>query len=258
MAKRRNVAIGLLGTTLDQGKYSKRWERWRPSVALCQHEDLLINRFELLYQLKYTGLAERIRRDVGQISPETEVRLQRVEFDDPWDFEEVYGALHDFAREYPFDPDREDYLINITTGSHVAQICLFLLAESHRMPGRIIQESPPPRSRRQEEGTYRIIDLYEHRSADGRMLRLAFDRVAPWARRPETFPYWKDDPGRLHGRTYVSYFEVLNARWPNPDASAMLEDLRPLTASHSAPQMTFTHGGPLDDDPYGLRGRRKL
>ncbi|MHC4250417.1 MAG: alginate lyase family protein [Planctomycetota bacterium] len=99
-------------------------------------------------------------------------------------------------------------------------------------------------------------DLYEHRSADGRTLRLAFDRVAPWARRPETFPYWKDDPGRLHGRTYVSYFEVLNARWPNPDASAMLEDLRPLTASHSAPQMTFTHGGLLDDDPYGLRGRR--
>ena len=24
---------------------------------------------------------------------------------DPWDFEEVYGALHDFARGYPFETD---------------------------------------------------------------------------------------------------------------------------------------------------------
>jgi len=159
MARRKNVAIGLLGTTLDQGKHSNRWEKWRPSVALCQHEDLLVDRFELLYQLKSTSLAERIKRDIGQISPKTEVRLHRVEFDDPWDFEEVYGALHDFAREYPFDPDKEDYLINITTGTHVAQICLFLLAESHRIPANIIQESPPPRRRSGGTGTYRIIDL---------------------------------------------------------------------------------------------------
>jgi transcriptional regulatory protein RtcR len=159
MARRRNVVIGLLGITLDQGKHSNRWEKWRPSVALCQHDDLLIDRFELLHQRRASSLAERIKRDIGQISPETEVRLHRVEFDDPWDFEEVYGALHDFAREYPFDTDREDYLVNITTGTHVAQICLFLLAESHRIPADIIQESPPPRRRSNETGTYRIIDL---------------------------------------------------------------------------------------------------
>ncbi len=27
----------------------KRWERWRPTVALCQQEDLLVDRLELLY-----------------------------------------------------------------------------------------------------------------------------------------------------------------------------------------------------------------
>jgi transcriptional regulatory protein RtcR len=34
--------------------------------------------------------------------------------------------LHDLARGYPFDPDAEEYLVHITTGTHVAQICLFL------------------------------------------------------------------------------------------------------------------------------------
>lgn len=34
------------------------------------------------------------------------------------------GSLHDFARDYPFRPDDEDYLVHITTGTHVQQICL--------------------------------------------------------------------------------------------------------------------------------------
>ena len=59
------------------------------------------------------------------------MKLIEFELDDPWDFEQVYGALHDFARGYDFDTEREDYLVHITTGTHVAQICMFLLTESH-------------------------------------------------------------------------------------------------------------------------------
>ena len=28
-------------------------------------------------------------------------------FDDTWDFEEVYGRLHDFARDYAFDTEKK-------------------------------------------------------------------------------------------------------------------------------------------------------
>jgi transcriptional regulatory protein RtcR len=35
-----------------------------------------------------------------------------------------------------------DYLIHITTGTHVAQICLFLLTEARWFPGRLLQCSP--------------------------------------------------------------------------------------------------------------------
>ena len=51
--------------------------------------------------------------------PETEVRLVDLKMDDPRDFEQVYGALHEFARAYEFDTEREEYLIHITTGTHV-------------------------------------------------------------------------------------------------------------------------------------------
>jgi transcriptional regulatory protein RtcR len=152
------VAIGLLGPTLDNVPGYDRWSKWRPTIALCQHEDLLISRLELLFQKKYQTLAETVISDIAATSPETVVRTFATEFSNPWDFQEVYSALHDFARAYPFDTDREEYLIHITTGTHVAQICMFLLTESRHFPGKLVQTSPPKRGT-YPVGAYEIIDL---------------------------------------------------------------------------------------------------
>lgn len=153
------VVIGLLGPALDRGAGPDRWSQWRPTVSLCQHEELLISRMELIHDPKYSALAEIAAEDIRSVSPETQVRLNRMTFRDPWDFEEVYGKLHDFARRYEFDTEREDYLIHVTTGTHVAQICLFLLTESRHLPGRLIQSSPPRRRSSGSPGNYAIIDL---------------------------------------------------------------------------------------------------
>ena len=134
------VVIGFLGTQLDYGgRGTARWDKWRPSVALCQQDDLPIHRLELLHDQRSQGLAERIRQDIAAVSPETEFRSREIEQRDPWDFEEVYTTLHDFARAYPFDTENEDYLVHITTGTHVAQICWFLLAEARFLPARLLQ-----------------------------------------------------------------------------------------------------------------------
>jgi len=156
---KRTVVLGMLGPTLDGGKGTARWERWRPSVAVCQHEDLLVHRFELLHQPRFAGLAETIVGDLKRVSPETEVRPVPIEIGDAWDFEAMYAALHDFARAYPFAPEREDYLVHITTGTHVAQICMFLLTESRHFPGRLLQTSPSRREAAGAQGTFAIIDL---------------------------------------------------------------------------------------------------
>ena len=80
--------------------------------------------------------------------------------------EAFYGASHDFARGYPFNTEREEYLIHITTGTaSIAQICMFLLVETRRFPGRLLQTSPPRGGgsrdalARKRVGEYTIIDL---------------------------------------------------------------------------------------------------
>lgn len=156
--KPRRVVIGLLGTTLDIGRGDNRWDRWRPTVSLCQQEDLAVDRFELLHPESGQALARQVAADIVQVSPHTDVRLHVVSPSDPWDFEEVYTALHDFAAAYTFDQEHEEYLVHITTGTHVAQICLFLLTETRRFPAKLIQSGPRVRTN-DPAGVYRIIDL---------------------------------------------------------------------------------------------------
>src|ERR1043165_9654270 len=136
MTHRPRVAIGFLGTTLDVGKGSVRWERWRPTVGLCQQDDWPVDRLELIHQPKVVDLTAQIMKDIGSISPETTVRPWPIEIRDPWDFEQVYAAVFDFARQYPFQPKKEDSLAHTTTATHLAQICLFLLTESRHFPAK--------------------------------------------------------------------------------------------------------------------------
>jgi transcriptional regulatory protein RtcR len=141
--RKKTVVIGLLGTTLDRGgQRHDRWQRWRPTVAVCQHEDFLVDRLELLVPPRSEQLAGQIIADIASVSPDTEVRQHVLELADPWDFSEVYAKLGDFADGYRWHADREDYYLHITTGTHVAQICLFLLCETRAMPARLLQSSP--------------------------------------------------------------------------------------------------------------------
>ncbi len=150
----RNVVIGFLGTQLDMGKRRD----WRPSVQLCTHEGFPVDRLELIHDGAHYHLAAQVAAAIGKTAPETEVRLVRMDMADPWDFQEVYGKLYDFAADYGFDEDRERYHVHLTTGTHVAQICWFLLTESRHIPARLIQTGPP-RGPETPSGTLDVIDL---------------------------------------------------------------------------------------------------
>ena len=157
--RKDKVVIGFLGTQLDSGKGAGRWEKWRPTVSLVQHEDVVIERLELLYTPPHRELAHQVRADMATASPETSVNLVPLPIADPWDFGEVYAQLYDWTQAYRFDTEREEYWTHITTGTHVAQICLFLLVESRRIPGVLVQTSPPKRQRIGDPGSYTLIDL---------------------------------------------------------------------------------------------------
>jgi transcriptional regulatory protein RtcR len=156
---KRKVVIGFLGTQLDSGLSNTRWEKWRPTVSLAQHDDLQIDRLELMHDVRNLALAQRVQADIAQLSPTTKVRLIEMNLANPWDFGEVYGALYDWVGRYAFDTDKEDYWAHITTGTHVAQICMFLLVEARFIPGVLLQSAPPRGRQREGAGSYELIDL---------------------------------------------------------------------------------------------------
>jgi transcriptional regulatory protein RtcR len=160
---RKTVVIGLLGSTLDAGHGDARWRRWRPTVGVCQQPDFRVDRFELLIQPQAEPLARQVVADIRHASPHTEVRTSVLSLASPWDFSEVYEALDAFAEAYSWRAS-EDYYLHITTGTHVAQICLFLLCETRAIPGMLLQSSPGPGGRAAQRagevaGRIDVIDL---------------------------------------------------------------------------------------------------
>ena len=141
--QKTRVAFGILGTTLDRGAgKGKRSKGWRPTVSLCAQPDFPIDRLELVMGHDARSLARAVEHDIREISPRTQVVPHLVSFNDPWDLEEVYDVFADIAQRYTFDVDREEYFVHISTGTHVAQICLFLLTESRFFPAKLIQTGP--------------------------------------------------------------------------------------------------------------------
>ncbi|MGP4971888.1 RNA repair transcriptional activator RtcR [Psychrobacter aquimaris] len=155
----KTAVIGFLGTTLDNGFNDKRWQRWRPSVSLCLHDDLLVDELHILYSKRDKRLFNVIVDDVAQVSADTKVIGHRVTLASPWDFADVYAELYDFVTGFAFREDT-DYLLHLTTGTHVAQICWFLLVEAGFLPADLIQTSPCPKPDQYDpRGRYQIIDL---------------------------------------------------------------------------------------------------
>jgi len=159
---KRTVVISFLGTKLDAGFGIKRWKRWRPTLSLFQPgSPEKIERLELFTSSKHRDLAQQVRADIGLLAPQVKVNAVSMEVENPWDFSEMYATLYDWARAYPFDPQRESYWVHITTGTHVAQICLFLLVESRLIPGLLLQTAPPRGGMNDTRtpGSHTLIDL---------------------------------------------------------------------------------------------------
>lgn len=155
---RETVVLGIVGSVLDAGHGRKRHLRWRPTVDIARHAELGLKRLELLVSAEAEATAEQVAADVRALAPGVEVRLHPLRWGDPWDFEAVYGVLHDFARAYTFRAD-ERYLVHVTTGTHVAQICLFLLCEARYLPAKLLQTAPPTGEDKGAVGRLAMVDL---------------------------------------------------------------------------------------------------
>lgn len=160
----KTTVISVLGTQKDAhgGHGPGRWDTWRPNIGLVQQDALRIDELHLIFNEAFRSLAGRIERDIASVSPETNVVLDVVELEDPWDFEEVYAKFYDYAKTPCFHEENTEYYVHMTTGSHVEQICLFLLAESHHLRAKLVQTAPKEGHARHStdaKGSCSIIDL---------------------------------------------------------------------------------------------------
>ena len=175
----KTAVIGFLGTTLDNGFSENRWQRWRPTVSLGLHDELLVDELHILYRKRDKRLFKIVADDVAQVSPHTKVIGHHVTLSSPWDFADVYAELYDFAAGFDFQ-DGTDYLLHLTTGTHVAQICWFLLVEAGFIPADLIQTSPCPRPDQTDpQGRYQVIDLDVSRY-DGLRERFEAEKQQHW------------------------------------------------------------------------------
>ncbi|KEQ16242.1 RNA repair transcriptional activator RtcR [Endozoicomonas numazuensis] len=157
---KKNVVISILGVIKDnKGRGSKRWQTWRPNVSLVMQDDFKVDRLELLYDPEYFRMAGKVVADIQSVSPHTEVVLVEAPWADPWDFAEIYGWFDQYTRHYPVKTESENYFLNITTGTHVNQICMFLISEARLIPASLLQVSPDLDAENRAVGTLRIIDL---------------------------------------------------------------------------------------------------
>ena len=152
-----NIVIGILGSRLDhQGLGKRRHSRWRPSIGILMHPEFPVDEFVLIHHADEAELAGLTLRDMRELLPNIRLTAYVVDYANPWDFGEVYSQLHAFTRQQRFDPEQNNYYVHITTGTHVAQICLFLLTEANYIPGKLLQTSP---SEEGVQGKLQIIDL---------------------------------------------------------------------------------------------------
>lgn len=152
-----NIVIGILGQRLDNVGFGKnRWYRWRPTLSLLMHHDFPVDELVLIHHKDDQNLADLTLRDAENLCLDIKVSTYLIDYQDPWDFEQVYSQLHEFSQKYSFDPEYNNYYFHITTGTHVAQICIYLLTEANYFPGQLIQSSP---SKSGAHGIIQTIDL---------------------------------------------------------------------------------------------------
>lgn len=150
--QKRRVVIGVLGTVLDKrGKRANRFRKWRPTVKLCQQPDFPVDSLRLLHQPRDEGMAQQLAEDIALLSPQTTVRPHPVTIGDPWDFEEVYAAFWISPATMILIRKTKSIWWRITTGTHVAQICWFLLTEARYLPASLLQTSPAPKGASEED-----------------------------------------------------------------------------------------------------------
>lgn len=144
---KRVVAISIYGQNKDYLNHRKIVKKnksrllacWRPSVALAAQKEFQIDEYHLICTASQKDDAQTVVDGINHFSPYTKVTIDVLDIRKPFDFQTTFITLVQFASRPCFHNADTEYLIHLTTGTHVEQICLFLLAQKHYLNGKLVQ-----------------------------------------------------------------------------------------------------------------------
>lgn len=143
LSNRPCALIVLLDPDLDRGKKSKRWDRWRPALAVAQREEVRVARIDLLYDPVDQELADTIADDLAALRPGATIESHPLECGDAHGFETVHAAVSSWVIEQPFSPEAQAILVQAGARNSPASIALTAAVTRGRIPGRLLLISPP-------------------------------------------------------------------------------------------------------------------
>jgi transcriptional regulatory protein RtcR len=120
----------------DDCTEAERAKKWRPTVGMCRK--IQPARLVLIILPKDREVAERVMEDVRLASPGTRIEVFALDDDPAWDLDASFDAICDVAERCGLDPDAEDVLAHVTTGTFIHHIAVYLAIESRILPGRAV------------------------------------------------------------------------------------------------------------------------
>lgn len=154
-------SVNLIGFLGFQHDVPRKNGVFRPSVALCMQPGFSVKTFYLLYSEGHEKLLQNTQDAIAVVSPDTVVEPVKLEFEDPFDPMCTFSVLHALCQRLP---QEEDYLISLSTGTHVQTYAFLKLIEARFIRAKLIQvfcrgKETLPEGAPSLVGQSRIIDL---------------------------------------------------------------------------------------------------
>jgi len=227
------LGIALVGQELDKASDRKRrWNRFRPSVALALQQDHPLGEVVYFYQPGQRPLAETILTDVRLRAEELGISfpslaLVQVKFPDPWSLDSTFAVLKSAIDEaLATHQSAGSVCLHVNTGTHIMQMAMHIIVERQltgAVRSQLIQTRPgtdgPDKAHRNTAG------------AKARILNLSYD--------PYPSIRGAIDVQRLSGRT-----EMLGAaETANPVLDQQIDELIDLSSRTSEPILLLGETG---------------
>jgi len=143
----KNIGFSIIGQDRDMSsKRSRRWDRFRPTVAFGLQKDVAFDQLVLAYQPAQEELLTIIQDDIKtkinvRNEIDIEIRAKMIQFKNVYDFDECYRVLSDAMKSLIIADDDRLY-VNMNTGTHTMQFAMYAISEQNLLPVTLVQTFP--------------------------------------------------------------------------------------------------------------------